>query len=278
MNDTAMIAPGVIDKAIKPHINSTALEWVGRAQAWLSKAKAAKPIETVEEHAQAVAARKTIGEAKRQIEAVRTEHVAPYLAAQRAINAFFGTPAEQVAETLKLLDGRILTFEKAEAQRREAAEREARAAREAEAKRLREEAARIERETREREAAALAEAAALEDAGKVDAAEDVIDAAMVETAGKESEALNMAALADIVEHAPIHSLAPSLSTGGTSRRKHYSAKVVDPRLIVEAWLRGQLPTVAVQINEQYFNAQARLLKEAMNFPGVELVVDTRIGG
>ena len=101
MNDTAMIANGEIDKVIKPHINSTALEWVGRAQAWLSKAKAAKPIETVEEHAQAVAARKTIGEAKRQIEAVRTEHVAPYLAAQRAINAFFGTPAEQVAETLK---------------------------------------------------------------------------------------------------------------------------------------------------------------------------------
>ena len=125
---------------------------------------------------------------------------------------------------------------------------------------------------------ALAEAAALEDAGKVDAAEDVIDAAMVETAGKESEALNMAALADIVEHAPIHSLAPSLSTGGTSRRKHYSAKVVDPRLVVEAWLRGELPTLAIEVNTQYFNAQARLLKEAMNFPGVELVVDTRIGG
>lgn len=278
MNDTAMIANGEIDKVIKPHINSTALEWVGRAQAWLSKAKAAKPIETVEEHAQAVAARKTIGEAKRQIEAVRTEHVAPYLAAQRAINAFFGTPAEQVAETLKLLDGRILTFEKAEAQRREAAEREARAAREAEAKRLRDEAEAKRREQAEREAKAQEEAAALEAAGRIDAADDVLTTTIEEARQVVSEIETAEMLADVVEHAPIHSLAPSLSTGGTSRRKHYSAKIVDPRLVVEAWLRGQLPTVAVQINEQYFNAQARLLKEAMSFPGVELVTDTRIGG
>lgn len=278
MNDTAMIANGEIDKVIKPHINSTALEWVGRAQAWLSKAKAAKPIETVEEHAQAVAARKTIGEAKRQIEAVRTEHVAPYLAAQRAINAFFGGPAEQVAETLKLLDGRILTFEEAEAQRREAAEREARAAREAEAKRLRDEAEAKRREQAEREARAQEKAAALEAAGRIDAADDVLTTTIEEARQVASEIETADILADVVEHAPIHSLAPSLSMGGTSRRKHYSAKVVDPRLIVEAWLRGQLPTVAVQINEQYFNAQARLLKEAMSFPGVELVVDTRIGG
>ncbi len=278
MNDTAMIANGEIDKVIKPHINSTALEWVGRAQAWLSKAKTAKPIETVEEHAQAVAARKTIGEAKRQIEAVRTEHVAPYLAAQRAINAFFGGPTEQVVETLKLLDGRILTFEKAEAQRREAAEREARAAREAEAKRLRDEAEAKRREQAEREAKAQEEAAALEAAGRIDAADDVLTTAIEEARQVVSEIETAEMLADVVEHAPIHSLAPSLSTGGTSRRKHYSAKVVDPRLIVEAWLRGELPTVAVQINEQYFNAQARLLKEAMSFPGVELVTDTRIGG
>ena len=278
MNDTAMIAPGGIDKVIKPHINSTALEWVGRAQAWFTKAKAAQPIETVEEHAQAVAARKTLGEAKRQIEAMRTEHVAPYLAAQRAVNQFFGGPAEQVAETIKLQDARILAFERAEAQRREAAERKARAAREAEAKRLRDEAEAKRREQAEREARAQEKAAALEAAGRIDAADDVLTTTIEEARQVASEIETADILADVVEHAPIHSLAPSLSTGGTSRRKHYSAKVVDPRLIVEAWLRGELPTVAVQINEQYFNAQARLLKEAMSFPGVELVTDTRIGG
>ena len=275
MTNQAAAVPAVAE--VKPHISAEALEWVGKAKLWLEQVKSAKPIANVDEHAQAVNARKTIGQAKRQVESKRTEAVAPYVAAQRSMNQFYGGITENIEAAIVIQDKRIQAFEQAERARQAEAERQARIAREAEAKRLREEADAKRREQEAIEARAQEEAAALEAAGRIDAADEVLNATIEQAREIVAEIEAVEVLADVVEHAPIAYSAP-LATGGLRRTKRYSAKIADEKLIVAAWQRGELPSIAVQINQQYFDQQARSLKETMRIAGVELVVEEKIGG
>lgn len=271
MNDMVVGVPE------KPHINAVALEWVGKARAWLDRAKAAKPIETVEEHEQALAARKMLGQAKRQIEDMRKQHGAPYRAAIEAVNAFFNGPGEHVEEAIKIQDKRIQTFEKTEAERRRVAEEQARRAREAEARRLREEAERMERERQEAEAAALAQAQALEAEGRVDEADELLAEAAAESQSSVVVEQAVMAAAEITASAPMVA-APALASGGLRRTTHYSARVVDLPKLVEAWQAGTVPPECIVVNDKFLNAMARAQKEGFRYPGCELVTDSRIGG
>lgn len=268
---------------IKPHINAAALEWVGRARQWVERAKAAGPITTAEEHERALAARKMIGEGGRQIETIRKEHTAPYRAAVEAVNDFFRGPAEDVAKAAQIQGDRIKAFEKAEAERRRLAEEQARREREAEARRLREEEARIAREREAAEREALERAQALEAAGRVDEADEVLEEVQQQLGELEAAQAAVATEAELVATAPVIAV-PQLSTGGLRRTVRYSAKVVDLRALVQAWLDGKVPAdmlggdrVLEAITKQA-SGYARMQREGFAFPGCELVADTKIEG
>lgn len=268
---------------IKPHINGAALEWAGKARLWLEKVKAAGPIETVEQHEQALAARKMMGEGSRQIETIRKEHTAPYRAAVEAVNDFFRGPAEDVDKAIKLQAERIQKFERAEAERRRLAEEQARREREAEARRLREEEARIAREREAAEREALERAQALEAAGRVDEADEVLEEVQQQLGELEAAQAAVATEAELVATAPVVAV-PQLSTGGLRRTVRYSAKVADLRALVQAWLDDKVPAdmlggerVLEAITKQA-SGYARMQREGFAFPGCELVAETKIEG
>jgi hypothetical protein len=58
---------------------------------------------------------------------------------------------------------------------------------------------------------------------------------------------------------------------GISGRVNYSARVVNVRTLLQAVIEGKVPEQAVAPNQAFLNAQARALKEAMRYPGVQLV-------
>lgn len=271
-------AIAIDDQLTRPHINAQATTLIGQARSWLEQWRKRGPLTTLDEHAKAVEGRKTLGQAKRQLAEIEKSHVAPYKAQIDAIRSFFQGAEESIAEAVKIADQRILTFEREEKQRREEEERKAQAVRLAEAKRLREEAEAKAREQREREAKALEEAMALEAAGQIDQADEVM-AQTIEAAREAAVDLETAnLLAEVVASAPIHTNAAPLARAGTKRTKHYSVKIVDEKAIVTAWLAGNLPSIAVEVNLQYFNQQARSLKEAFAVPGLVLVIAERVGG
>lgn len=61
---------------------------------------------------------------------------------------------------------------------------------------------------------------------------------------------------------------------GQSVRKNYSAVVESLGALVEAVHKGKVPITALQANQPFLNAQARALKETLNYPGVKLVIDS----
>lgn len=262
---------------IKPHINATALEWVGKARAWLDRAKAAKAITSAEEHEQAMAARKMLGQAKRQIEDSRKEHGNPYRAAVESINTFFRGPTEDVDAAIKIQDRRIMAWESAERERLRQEEERLRREREAEARRIREEAQKLEAERQAKEEAALREAERLAAEGRVDQADEVLADAAQEIDQVVATEQALAAAAEIVEHAPVLA-APAASSGGLSRRVYYSAEVVDLRALVQAWLDGKVPPETIQANDKFINAIARAQTKGFAYPGCRLVETNKIGG
>lgn len=270
------IAP-VEASPIKPHLNAAALEWVGRARAWLERAKAAQPIASVDEHALAVAHRKQLGISARQLEDSRKAHGAPYRAALDSIQAFFRGPSEDLEKAMEIEGKRIQAFEDAERARRRAEEERLRQEKAAEARRLREEAERLAREKAEAEQRALEEAQALEAAGRVDEADDLLGDVAAEAAQLEITRAELETAAEVVELAPVVA-APELFSGGLSRRVNYSARVVDLRALVQAWLDGKVQADCILPNEKFLNAMARAQRTGFAYPGCELVADKRIGG
>lgn len=259
-----------------PRINSAAIELAAKARAWLGRAKELK-ITSIEHHAQAVEARKQIGIAKRQLDDIAKAHTAPYRGAIDAIRGFFRGPEENIAESIKLLDRAILDFEAAEQRRREAEAAELRKRQAEEAARLKAEQERQAAEQRAREAEALEAARALEEAGKVDAADALLEQAAEAATALEAARILQDAVVESVLHAPIET-GPALATGGTQRRAYWSAKVVDQRALVEAWLAGTVPDQVITINESFLNGQARLLKDTLAYPGVAAIKATRVAG
>lgn len=58
---------------------------------------------------------------------------------------------------------------------------------------------------------------------------------------------------------------------GISGRVNYSARVLNVTALLRAVLDGTVPAQAIMPNQTFLNAQARALKEAMRYPGVQVV-------
>jgi hypothetical protein len=58
---------------------------------------------------------------------------------------------------------------------------------------------------------------------------------------------------------------------GVVARTIYSARVVNLKALLRAVLDGTVPEQAIMANQTFLNAQARALKEAMQYPGVQLL-------
>ena len=120
------------------------------------------------------------------------------------------------------------------------------------ARKLAEENARLQREAeRDAEERRLAETVILIDEGRETEAEELLQQPIrVETAAIE--------LSKPDSH-------------GVPVRPNYSAKVTDLRKLVEAIVRGEVPIQAVEPDLVFLGQQARAMKEAFAYPGVELV-------
>lgn len=84
------------------------------------------------------------------------------------------------------------------------------------------------------------------------------------------------ALLDDPVVAPVISIEPVTKGAGVSMPKTYSAKVTDFRKFLEGILAGKIPINAVVADTKFLNNQARALKENLNYPGVELVIETNL--
>lgn len=116
-----------------------------------------------------------------------------------------------------------------------------------EAQRLADEKAR-----KEAEDAALSAAAELEAQGDKEGAESVLSA-------------------PVPVAAPVVQSSVPKGFGGMTQ-KYFSAEVFDVKALARAVLAGQVPVQAIKGDEVFLNAQARMLKETMNWPGVKVKV------
>ena len=66
-------------------------------------------------------------------------------------------------------------------------------------------------------------------------------------------------------------VAPPPKAHGTSTRTVYRAEVVDEVALVKAVAAGTVPAEALEVNTAYVNQAARLYKEGLNWPGVNVV-------
>ncbi len=71
-------------------------------------------------------------------------------------------------------------------------------------------------------------------------------------------------------------LAPTVDNGSASMKKLYHAEVFDLMALVKAIAAGQAPIVLIEANLTVLNAQARSLKENMNYPGVKAVSEDNL--
>lgn len=261
----------------RPRINSAAIELAGKARGWLDGVRKMPTIMGADEHASAVALRKTLGTARRQLDDIAKTHTAPYRGAIEALRGFFRGPEENIADAIKLIDAAILTFEQAEERRRREEAEKLRKAQAEEAARARAEADRLAREQAEREAKIRAEAAALEEAGKVDAAAELEERAAAESLELTDQIMQAAVTAEVLESAPV-AQAPELARGGTQRRKVMLGQVANKREFVQAWMDGIIPDEAVLVNEKLLGQQVRSLGKSLKWPGVLITESTRIAG
>lgn len=274
----SVVETGELDPAVgRPRINGAAIELAGQARRWLDNIRKAPPIQSVEAHGQAVAMRKTLGQAKRQLDDIAKSHTAPYRGAIEALRGFFRGPEENIADAIKGIDAAILTYEQAEELRRREEAARIRKAQEAEAARQREEARRMEEAAQQQAAEARAAAAALEEAGRVDAAAELEQRAALDAERVAEQVMQAAMTAEILESAPVVQ-APALARGGTQRREEWSARVANMREFVQAWLDGEIPEAALLVNEKLLGQQARSLRDGLRWRGVLVTKRTRIAG
>jgi hypothetical protein len=71
-------------------------------------------------------------------------------------------------------------------------------------------------------------------------------------------------------------LAPTIDKGSVAVKKLYHAEVYDLMALVKAIVEGKAPLGLVEANMPALNAQARSLKETMNYPGVKAVAEDNL--
>jgi len=120
-----------------------------------------------------------------------------------------------------------------------------------------------EQARRQREAEAVAAEIARKEAERL---QKRADTAL--KAGHIEKAAALEGAADAVVPAEV---APPVKAYGVSTRTVYRAEVVDEVALVKAVAAGTVPAEALEVNMAYVNQAARLYKEGLNWPGVNVI-------
>jgi hypothetical protein len=114
-----------------------------------------------------------------------------------------------------------------------------------------------EQERKEREAKALEEAARLEEQGKSDAAEELVEAAEKASETTQKEVSKSTVRSDF--------------GAVTTMKDNWSASLVDIRILCHAVAKGEVSPDLITANMPALNKLAKAQKDDMNIPGVEAV-------
>ena len=172
---------------------------------------------------------------QKELDSTFDEAIAAAHASHKAIVAAKKKHYEPIAQAETVVKAKLITFQQ-EMERKQ-----------------REEQRRLEEEARKRaEDEILAEAHAAERSGDKSAAEAILASPV----------------------APLAVVAPKLTptVSGASFRDSYGAEVVDLMALVKAVAVGKVPLGAIEANLTFINANARIHKATLNYPGVKVVV------
>ena len=93
-------------------------------------------------------------------------------------------------------------------------------------------------------------------------------AAAAEAKGKQEKAEELRVQAATVPAPVVQIETPKVA--GISTRETYKATVTDFKALLQGVIDGKVPEGAVMANDAFLNAQARLQKTALNYPGVRV--------
>jgi hypothetical protein len=125
--------------------------------------------------------------------------------------------------------------------------------------------------TREQEAKRVAEEARLQEIARKEREKIERAAERAAKAGKEEKAEALEAIAEAVPVPVVAEATPKVA--GQSVRNTYHAQVTDKMALIKAVAEGKAPDVLLEPNMTALNGQARALKQAMNYPGVQLRIE-----
>lgn len=233
------------------------------------------------------------------LEKQRKDLKEPALEMGRRVDALFKPAQDRIATAINVLKGAILTYDRAEEQKRAAAQRAADEAARIERDRLqkeadeRERAARVQREqeqaaAREREAEQRRQAETLrtqaaesedpierqrladeaserERRASEDAERERQEAEEREQRERE-EAAAQRSLSRVISAPAIQSEAPKVS--GISTRQNWKIEIVDIKALCRAVADGTVPESYITANEKTLGQMARALKAEFKVPGV----------
>lgn len=194
--------------------------------------EASLPVNTHEEYQKRVEMVRGWKGRKGKLDEFRKFMVAPLLDAQKRWNGFFNPIIERYENAITSAGRQLVDYE-----RRAEAER-------------------------------LAAAAAAEQAARAEAARLTKQAEKAAGKGATEAAAAMMLQADMVASAAV--VPPLERAAGTYNRKNYGCEVENLRELAKAVLEGTVPEQAIMANLPFLNGQARLMKEAFNYPGCRL--------
>lgn len=220
--------------------------------------------------------RNAINDRMKALEEQRQLLKAPILEAGRRIDAFLKPVTDTLANAVQIIGRKMATYTEAEQRRIADEQRLAREQAEREAAGQRAAAAKAQAEANEKAEALRKQAEDARAAGKSGQAaklESKADSAQVAGADK-AAALNLQA--ELTATAPV-AVQQAPKVAGVGIEYGYSAKVIDLVTFVR-WIVEKRPDLIVllEVKESALNAQARSLREALSFEGVELVKSPKV--
>lgn len=225
---------------------------VKEAQELSQKATVYASIGSKEQYEEAGLFLQKVKQFRKGLDERRKEITRPLDDKKQEVMVFFAAPISTLEEAAKRVSKVMLSYSQAvEAEIREAERKRIEAEREAERKQI---------EALNEKDKAISEA--------VDNAGEVTD----ETQGKVFD--SEAAADKAVEKAQAIYVPPPAKVKGTRKTKRYSAKVTDKLLLIKvvAEGKGMWGLEYLEVNEKAINSHARIVKEAFQLPGCELLI------
>jgi hypothetical protein len=192
---------------------------------------------------------KAIKGAAKLLAAKKAPLLDPATAVVKAIRALFAGPEQELEEAERLYKRAMLGYQDEQERIRREQQRKLDEAAAAERRKLEEKAA------KEREQAEAARAQ-----------------------GRDSRAAELERRADLRTDAAAAVVAPVVQVeaprvAGVSTRENWSALVLDKSALIKAVAAGTVPELALEPNMKFLNAQAKVMKRELPYPGVKAVVE-----